>query len=282
MSERLYALLLQWYPAAFRERYADEMSRVFRERLRDESAARVWLDVLLDAVVSIPRQHCAQRPDPILPPSAAPLYRLRSTWLLSFLAGGFVAGAVGGLSVVTLAPWQSVLVMAAMLGALAVPARAMCRLAHRIRQPRADVQGDAITVCYEGFPPLTLQRPEVIAIDDRQYLGLRIKAADPERDLWVPITAPSYAAVKAAVSNWAPLEVIPFWRGGERRPSGPFHLVVLCVASLFAPVTWPLVGIALGLTIVAAVEGVAWRGLSIRRRLASVAPLAVVLIRWVW
>ena len=73
MSERLYSLLLQLYPRAFRERYATEMARVFRDRLRDEPAARVWIDVLADAAVSIPHQHMEPVPNAMYPPSASPM-----------------------------------------------------------------------------------------------------------------------------------------------------------------------------------------------------------------
>src|SRR5262245_43114583 len=93
MSEHVYSLLLRLYPRAFRERYAEEMLRLFEERLRDEHVLRVWLDVLVDAAVSIPRQHFrAQRAHPMFPPSAAPLRRAMVTNLLrSFLAGGGVS-----------------------------------------------------------------------------------------------------------------------------------------------------------------------------------------------
>ena len=57
MSESAYALLLHLYPRAFRERYANEMLRTFRDRLRHEPTFRLWIDVLKDAVVSIPYQH---------------------------------------------------------------------------------------------------------------------------------------------------------------------------------------------------------------------------------
>ena len=65
MSERLYSLLLQLYPRAFRERYGEEMARVFRDRLRDEPSARLWIDVLSDAAMSIPRQYLVQAPSDI-------------------------------------------------------------------------------------------------------------------------------------------------------------------------------------------------------------------------
>jgi hypothetical protein len=45
MSERVYAWLLRLYPRAFRERYAQEMMRTFRDRLRHEPTVRLWIDV---------------------------------------------------------------------------------------------------------------------------------------------------------------------------------------------------------------------------------------------
>src|SRR6187551_491313 len=73
MSDRLYSLLLLLYPRAFRERYAVEMARLFRDRMRHENGMRVWIDVLGDALVSVPRQHWRREPHSIYPPSAASL-----------------------------------------------------------------------------------------------------------------------------------------------------------------------------------------------------------------
>ena len=54
--ERLYRALLRLYPAAFRLRHADEMTRVFRERLADASAkgsgVRYLLETVWDVVVN--------------------------------------------------------------------------------------------------------------------------------------------------------------------------------------------------------------------------------------
>lgn len=61
MSEKLYALLLRLYPSRFRGRYAAEAMQVFRDRIRDERGvlkrARLWLDLLVDVSISVPREH---------------------------------------------------------------------------------------------------------------------------------------------------------------------------------------------------------------------------------
>lgn len=63
-AERLYALLLRAYPAAFRERFGAEMRQHFRDLRRDaaargEGAARFWLELAADTARSLPAQHLA-------------------------------------------------------------------------------------------------------------------------------------------------------------------------------------------------------------------------------
>ncbi len=63
-AERLYALILRAYPAAFRERFGAEMRQLFRDRRqgateRGEGAARFWLDLAADTVRALPAQHLA-------------------------------------------------------------------------------------------------------------------------------------------------------------------------------------------------------------------------------
>lgn len=66
MSEKLYALLLGLYPAQFRKAYGAEALQLFRDRLRDERGffprLRLWLDLLVDVAVSLPREHRALQP----------------------------------------------------------------------------------------------------------------------------------------------------------------------------------------------------------------------------
>jgi len=61
MSEKIYALLLRLYPSRFREAYGDEALQLFRDRARDEKgffpSLRLWLDLLADLAISIPRQY---------------------------------------------------------------------------------------------------------------------------------------------------------------------------------------------------------------------------------
>jgi hypothetical protein len=60
MSERIYAWL-RLYPSHFREAYADEALQLFRDRARDEKgffpSLRLWLDLLGDLAISVPREY---------------------------------------------------------------------------------------------------------------------------------------------------------------------------------------------------------------------------------
>ena len=61
MSEKIYAWLLQLYPSQFREAYGGEALQLFRDRVRDEkgffSCLRLWLDLIVDLAISIPREY---------------------------------------------------------------------------------------------------------------------------------------------------------------------------------------------------------------------------------
>jgi hypothetical protein len=60
MSERLYELLLRFYPRDFRDHYGAEMLQLFRDRLATEPRFRLWLNVLVDLAHSLPREHFRQ------------------------------------------------------------------------------------------------------------------------------------------------------------------------------------------------------------------------------
>ena len=61
MSEKVYAWLLGLFPAGFREAYGNDALELFRDRWRDEGGLflrlRLWIDLLADLVISIPREH---------------------------------------------------------------------------------------------------------------------------------------------------------------------------------------------------------------------------------
>lgn len=87
MSEKLYALLLKLYPDHFRRTYGDEALRLVRDRAHSEngifSGLRLWLDLLLDLAISLPREYSRAPIAPILAPQ--PINGERSFQLL---AGG--------------------------------------------------------------------------------------------------------------------------------------------------------------------------------------------------
>jgi hypothetical protein len=66
MSEKIYAWLLRLYPSHFREKYGDEALRLLRDRARDERGffrtLRLWLDLLVDLTISVPREYRYVRP----------------------------------------------------------------------------------------------------------------------------------------------------------------------------------------------------------------------------
>jgi len=96
-SERVYAGLMQLYPAAFRERYREEMVRLFADQLRDARAGRgfggvvlTWLRTLAVLTTSALGEHL--RKDRTVAQSLATFEPTRTTRLLGALgvAGGLV------------------------------------------------------------------------------------------------------------------------------------------------------------------------------------------------
>ena len=61
MSEKIYGCLLRLYPSSFQKAYGAEALQLFRDRARDErgflSGLCLWLDLLSDLAVSIPRAY---------------------------------------------------------------------------------------------------------------------------------------------------------------------------------------------------------------------------------
>lgn len=58
MSERVFALLVRLYPAAFRRKYSEEALQLYRDRLRDERGvvkkASLYCDLLTDTLIGLP------------------------------------------------------------------------------------------------------------------------------------------------------------------------------------------------------------------------------------
>lgn len=66
MSEKIYALLLRLFPSHFREAYGEDVLQLFRDRARDEKGFfprfRLWLDLLHDLAISVPREYFYAQP----------------------------------------------------------------------------------------------------------------------------------------------------------------------------------------------------------------------------
>jgi len=278
MSEQLYSLLLRLYPRAFRERYADEMLRVFRDRLGDERPARVWLDVLADAIVSIPGQHLrSQAPHPFYPPSAAPLQRIVTVTIGPMLIVAALFGASVGAAFFIRGGWLLAVLMAC--GGLATSSKAR-QTSLALKAYRADADSDSVTVGCDalGMAPLTLRRAEITGLQLFDKLGLRIQTADPARDLWVPAAAASYADVKERLSQWVPVTVTPFRVAFSHR-SAP-QLAVACVLCAVMPIPIAF-GIAISVT-VSLVISLFTRDVPAARILLLLAPIAITMVKWVW
>lgn len=73
MSEKIYARLLKLFPAGFRKSYGEDALQLFRDRAREESGlfprVRLWLDLLADLAISVPREYFYAQPELV---SAAP------------------------------------------------------------------------------------------------------------------------------------------------------------------------------------------------------------------
>jgi hypothetical protein len=61
MSEKIYVWLLRLYPSNFQKAYGEEALQLFRDRAREErgflSGLRLWLDLLGDLAISLPREY---------------------------------------------------------------------------------------------------------------------------------------------------------------------------------------------------------------------------------
>ncbi len=70
MSEKLYEFLLKLYPDHFRRTYGDEALRLVRDRARSEkgflSGVCLWLDLLWDLAISLPREYSNAPTTPIV------------------------------------------------------------------------------------------------------------------------------------------------------------------------------------------------------------------------
>ena len=169
MSEKIYAWLLRLYPSRFRAAYGEEALQLFRDRCRDETGflprLRLWLDLLSDLALSVPREHFHVQPE--LTSHAAHLRSDGGPSLLVLEDESLGRGALlfGGVLALAAAVSFSVLlnhgVKHVPLSALIRPARGAAdhrssSSAARSREPGGDSQERAVV-------PTTGEQPAVAA-----------------------------------------------------------------------------------------------------------------------
>jgi len=103
MSEKIYARLLRLYPSRFRAAWGDEALQLFRDRMRDETGffprLRLWLDLLVDLVVSLPGEQRHPHRMPAAVGGAVPSFDLLEPARLRFgslIFGGALSMAAFG------------------------------------------------------------------------------------------------------------------------------------------------------------------------------------------
>ena len=101
MSEKLYSFLLRLFPADFRQRFGEEAIQLFRDRFRAETGfwlrLRLWVDLICDLAVCLPREHVRVQSEvaetSLAGTSRNPSFRITPRGTTRFVAL-FVGGAV--------------------------------------------------------------------------------------------------------------------------------------------------------------------------------------------
>jgi hypothetical protein len=232
------------------------------------------MDVLVDTLVSIPKQHLTViRSHVPYPRSASPFY---AKTVGASITCGLSLGVLFAASIVAAffirGGWSiTVLVAVVFIAAAWTGQRRINWIRNSYRVENTD---DSVTVSCApvGMTPLTLSRSDVTALNLVTPLGLRILAVDPARDLWVPAGTPDYDAVQVRLSQWAPLKETSL--GAALTDVGaPWYSIaisLLCVISPLGNWTYFLATSCAGQIV---------RQRSMSRIVLSLVPAAIVLAR---
>jgi hypothetical protein len=228
MSEKIYAWLLKLYPHSFRKEYAAAALQLFRDRCRVErgplARVRLWLDILTDLALSLPREHW--RPDSDWPEvegafhlSEEAVCRLAKRDLVHsllfslFIALGMTAGWLGNANREWLFSVYLSLAMVVIWRLVWIP-----RNERRWRAYRLIVGTDRLQQMHHGND-LTIFKNQIIRINEDQH-GLRIfglregsqtaisfpldhhRIRKTASSIWIPVGLAGYEQARAEVFEW--------------------------------------------------------------------------------
>jgi retinol-binding protein 3 len=159
MSEKIFAWLLRLYPSRFRQAYGDEALQLFRDRARDEQGLfprlRLWLDLLTDSAVSIPREHYSSQTPLIEAPARQPSDGSLSFHVVGSETPGLGALLLGGVFSLVVLGTCSVLIShvrnSPSKGASLVQPRANQDFSSPSRGPASN--GAKAAIAESGYPP---------------------------------------------------------------------------------------------------------------------------------
>jgi hypothetical protein len=276
MSERLYRWALRLYPRTFRERYADEMTRVLLERLRHERAVRVWMDVICDLAVSIPRQHL----HPQL--SRPPQWQDSMPSVVPALVTSFVLGIAVSVRIFLLFVKNPLLALfldgaIVVLFALVIWRKTIIRRAKA--GLRIEATAGALTVLQNDMALQTLRREDVSGAE-QLMLGLRIRSSGAG-ELFVPRGMTGYDAARQNVAGWVRIAETATLRSPADSPFGlvRFYAIAILFPMFFTPLTTLPIA---ALFLFSAVITLRRPELSLSRKLLYLGGCVVLLRGWWW
>ena len=273
MSEKIYTLLLRLYPARFRACYGEESLQLFRDRLRDEAGfyarLRLWLDLLTDTVIALPRSHRMGQPatgvatSPGLAdglPSFEVLDRaplrpaaIVAAWLLSLAGAGafFIllsyAGIRPGSPLATSqertqsqSPSRSSSATSPSAAPSASPtsAPALTRAASTASASVANTPPNTLPQNLPAAPPASVQSPPTPPVDPAEWHRVVLGAAQNLRDHYFDRSLAQQAAAallaqeKLGADNAAPPGDLAMLLTGQiRKATDDRHLVVVYSAT---------------------------------------------------
>ncbi len=232
ISEKIYRLLLHLYPHRFRSEYGAEMLQLFRDRLATETShLRLWLDVLADLAISVPREH--RRPSHDF--RVSPIFESFKAMLKVFLGLAIMSELAlrGGAS----PEWITALWFFSIDVGFIV-------LLHGWRAPALEytVEGDGV-----GFRSqrsiIYVSRAEIARITESRDMLVVFSTSGAH--IPIPTGVSNYSTLRAQLAAWVPIEVPP----SSRLPGGIVALGFLATLLMRNPWAVVLAGFAVAAAI---------------------------------